>query len=40
MGEPDFAIFGVWSAITIIVMVITGLSYRAYRRKQNEASSS
>jgi uncharacterized membrane protein len=40
MGEPDFTIFGMWSAITIIVMVITGLVYRAYRRKKNEASSS
>ena len=40
MGEPDIAVFGVWSAITIIVIVITGLVYRAYRRKQNEASSS
>ena len=40
MEEPDFAVFGVWSAITIIVIVITGLVYRAYRRKKNEASSS
>jgi heme/copper-type cytochrome/quinol oxidase subunit 2 len=40
MGEPDFAVFGIWSAITIIVIAITGLVYRAYRRKQNEASSS
>jgi len=40
MGEPDITVFGVWSAITIIVIVITGLVYRTYRRKQNEASSS
>ena len=40
MGEPDITVFGVWSAITIIVIVITGLVYRAYRRKKNEASSS
>ena len=25
MGEPDIAVFGVWSSITIIVIVITGL---------------
>jgi len=40
MGEPDIAVFGVWSVITIIVIVITGLVYSAYRRKKNEASSS
>jgi len=40
MGEPDIAVFGVWSSITIIVIVITGLVYSAYRRKKNEASSS
>jgi len=40
MGEPDIAVFGVWSSITIIVIVITGLVYRAYRRKKNEESSS
>jgi uncharacterized membrane protein len=40
MGEPDIVVFGVWSSITIIVIVITGLVYRAYRRKKNEASSS
>ena len=40
MGEPDVAVFGAWLSITIIVIVITGLVYRAYRRKKNEASSS
>ena len=40
MGEPDFAVFGVWSTITIIVIVITGLVYRSYRRRRDEASSS
>ena len=40
MGEPDIAVFGSWSAITIIVIVITGLVYKAYRRKKNEASTS
>ena len=40
MGESDFAVFGVWSAVTIIVIVITGLVYRSYRRRRDEASSS
>ena len=40
MGEPVIAVFGVLSSITIIVIVITGLIYRVYRRKKNEASSS
>jgi len=40
MAEFDFAAFGVWSAITAIVMVITGMVYMSYRRKQNEESSS
>ena len=38
MGEPDIAVFGVWSVITIIVIVITGLVYRAYRRTKNGPS--
>jgi len=40
MAEFDFAVFGVWSAITAVVIVITGIVYMSYRRKQNEASSS
>jgi heme/copper-type cytochrome/quinol oxidase subunit 2 len=40
MAEFDFAVFGVWSVITAVVIVITGVAYRSYRRKQNEASSS
>ena len=40
MGESDIVVFGVWSSITIIVIVITGLVYRTYRKKKNEASSS
>ena len=40
MAEFDFVTFGVWSAITAVVIVITGIAYRSYRRKQNEAPSS
>jgi len=40
MAEFDFTVFGVWSAITAVVIVITGIVYMSYRRKQNEASSS
>jgi len=40
MAEFDFTVFGVWCAITAVVIVITGIVYRAYRRKQNEESSS
>jgi len=39
MVEFDFAAFGAWSAITAVVIVITGIVYISYRRKQNEASS-
>jgi len=40
MAEFDFTVFGVWSAITAVVIVITGIVYRSYRRKQNEEASS
>jgi len=40
MTEPDFATFGVWSIVTLVVIVITGLVYRTYQRKQNASSSS
>jgi uncharacterized membrane protein len=40
MVEFDFVAFGVWSTITAVVIVITGVVYMSYRRKQNEASSS
>jgi len=33
MVEFDFTVFGVWSAITAVVIVITGIVYRSYRRK-------
>jgi len=40
MAEFDFMVFGVWSAITAVVIVITGVVYRSYRRKRNETSPS
>jgi len=40
MAEFDFTVFGMWSAITAVVIVITGIVYMSYRRKQNEESSS
>ena len=40
MVEFDFVAFGMWSVITAVVIVITGIVYISYRRKQNEASSS
>jgi len=40
MAEFDFTVFGGWSDITAVVIVITGTVYRSYRRKQNEVSSS
>ena len=40
MTEFDFVAFGAWSAITAVVIVITGIVYISYRRKQNEAPSS
>jgi heme/copper-type cytochrome/quinol oxidase subunit 2 len=40
MAEFDFAAFGMWSVITAVVIVITSVVYRSYRRKQNETSTS
>jgi len=40
MAEFDFTVFGVWSAITAVVIVITGIVYKSYLRKQNEESAS
>ena len=34
MSEPDFAAFGLWSGLTIAVIVVTGLVYRIYRKKK------
>ena len=40
MAEADITAFGIWSVLTLVVIVITGLVYRTYQRKQNAASSS
>jgi len=40
MVEVDITAFGVWSIVTLVVIVITGLVYRTYQRKQNATSSS
>ncbi len=39
MAEVDFVVFGAWSAITLVVIVITGLVYRKYQRKHAASSS-
>jgi len=41
MDESELLSFVMWSAITGIVMMVTGLSYKAYLgKKNNEISSS
>ncbi|AJM92846.1 MULTISPECIES: hypothetical protein [Nitrosopumilus] len=40
MDESQISSFVMWSAVTGIIMLVTGLSYRAYMRKKNEISSS
>jgi hypothetical protein len=40
MVEVDITAFGAWSIVTLVVIVITGLVYRTYQRKQNATSSS
>jgi len=40
MEESEIASFLMWSVVTGIVMIITGLSYRAYLRKKNHEISS
>jgi len=35
MDESDVGSFLMWSAITGIIMLVTGLSYRAYCKKNN-----
>ncbi|AJW71198.1 hypothetical protein [Nitrosopumilus adriaticus] len=35
MDESQISSFVMWSVITGVVMVITGLSYRAYLRTKN-----
>jgi len=40
MDESEIASFLMWSVVTGIVMIITGLSYRVYLRKNNHEISS
>ncbi|MGB0855585.1 MAG: hypothetical protein ACPGQP_00945 [Nitrosopumilus sp.] len=40
MDESMISSFLMWSLVTGIVMVITGLSYRAYLKKKNHIMSS
>jgi len=41
MAEPGIAPFAVWSLTTLAIVVVTGLTYGAYsRRNQNAKSSS
>ena len=35
MDESEITSFLMWSVVTGIVMIITGLSYRMYLRKKN-----
>ncbi len=40
MEESEIVSFLMWSVVTGTVMIITGLSYRAYLRKKNHEISS
>ncbi|MGI0056607.1 MAG: hypothetical protein ACREAK_04445 [Nitrosarchaeum sp.] len=41
MAESNIVFFVFWSVITVIIMGITGFSYKSYtRRRKNEISSS
>ncbi|WP_428324436.1 hypothetical protein [Nitrosopumilus sp.] len=40
MDESEISSFVMWSGITAILMLVTGLSYRAYMRKRNHEISS
>ena len=40
MDESEISSFVMWSAVTGIIMLVTGLTYRAYLRKRHEISSS
>jgi len=40
MDESEILYFVMWSGITAIMMLVTGLSYRAYMRKRNHEISS
>ena len=38
MGNTDIVAFGVWSVITVVILIVISLVYRQ-RRKKNEPSS-
>ncbi|HXV66939.1 MAG TPA: hypothetical protein VD731_06935 [Nitrosopumilaceae archaeon] len=40
MAEPEIIPFAVWSIIASIIVVVTGLSYRAFSRRKIDAESS
>ncbi|WP_274377696.1 hypothetical protein [Nitrosopumilus maritimus] len=40
MDESEISSFVMWSVVTGIIMLVTGLSYRAYVRKNNHEISS
>ncbi|KFM18991.1 hypothetical protein AAA799P11_00843 [Marine Group I thaumarchaeote SCGC AAA799-P11] len=40
MDESQISSFVMWSVVTGIIMIVTGLSYRAYLRKKNHEISS
>ncbi|MFQ5475548.1 MAG: hypothetical protein ACE5DT_00780 [Nitrosopumilus sp.] len=40
MEEPEISSFVMWSIVTGIIMIVTGLTYRAYVRKKNHEISS
>lgn len=40
MDESEISSFVMWSAITGIIMLVTGLSYRTFQRKKNHEISS
>ncbi|MEE8180919.1 MAG: hypothetical protein V3T67_03665 [Nitrosopumilaceae archaeon] len=40
MDESEISSFVMWSVVTGIIMIITGLSYRVYLRKKNHEISS
>ena len=35
MSDSDLLSFVMWSGITAVLMVVTGLSYRSYQRKKS-----
>ena len=40
MTESDLASFAVWSAITIVLIAVSGYSYRAFLRRKNDETPS